>query len=59
MVEVQLNTEVYSSFATIYINLVTTFILLRLIGLGGVSMPEVALRYFNYVARIVQKLELV
>jgi len=57
-VEVQLNTDVYSSFATIYINLVITVILIK-VCLGGVRMLEVAWRYLIYVARVVQKLGLV
>jgi len=57
-VEVQWNTEVYSSFGTIYINLVITVIKVRLAWVG-VRILEEGLRYLIYVAGVVQKLGLV
>jgi hypothetical protein len=51
MAEVQLNIEVYSSFATIYINQVITSNLIRV----GVRMLEVAFRFLIYAVRVVQK----
>ncbi len=53
--EVQLNTKVYSSFATIYINLLLQVIKLKLTWVG-VRMLEVALHYLIYVARVLEKL---
>ncbi len=58
-VEVQSNTEVYSSFQTIYIKYESSYYsYLIKVGLGGVGMLEVTLLggYLVYVARVVQKL---
>ncbi len=53
MVEVPLDIAIYSSLATIYINLVIVVIWLRLAWVW-VRMLKVALCYLIYVARVVQ-----
>jgi len=53
-VEVQSNTGFCSSHVTIYINPVITVVLIK-VSLGVVRIPEIALLYLIFFARVVQK----